>query len=82
MGPLQGIKILEFAGIGPGRFAAMMLSDLGADILRLDRTDRVKSGDKSRPSPDILNRGRLRTPDCFRDPLYPLFSLYPTWPRM
>jgi alpha-methylacyl-CoA racemase len=58
MGPLSGIKIVEFAGIGPGPFAAMMLSDLGADILRIERHDRVAKGDKSRPSNDILNRGR------------------------
>ena len=58
-GPLTGIKILEFAGIGPGPFAAMMLADLGADILRIDRSDRVSpSADKSKPSPDLLNRGR------------------------
>jgi alpha-methylacyl-CoA racemase len=58
MGPLSGIKIVEFAGIGPGPFAAMMLADLGADILRIERHDRVASGDKSKPSPDLLNRGR------------------------
>ena len=58
MGPLSGIKIVEFAGIGPGPFAAMMLSDLGADVLRVDRADRVASEDKSDPSPDVLNRGR------------------------
>jgi alpha-methylacyl-CoA racemase len=57
-GPLSGVKIVEFAGIGPGPFAAMMLADLGADVLRLERHDRVSSGDKSRPSPDLLNRGR------------------------
>lgn len=58
MGPLSGIKIVEFAGIGPGPFAAMMLSDLGADILRVERHNRVVAGDKSRPSNDLLNRGR------------------------
>ena len=36
-GPLHGIKILEIAGIGPGPFAAMLLADMGADILRVDR---------------------------------------------
>jgi alpha-methylacyl-CoA racemase len=58
MGPLSGIKIVEFAGIGPGPFAAMMLSDLGADIIRIERHNRVSTGDKTRPSNDILNRGR------------------------
>jgi len=37
MGPLQGIKVVEFAGIGPGPFAAMLLSDMGADVIRIDR---------------------------------------------
>ncbi|MBF8270764.1 MAG: L-carnitine dehydratase/bile acid-inducible protein F, partial [Gammaproteobacteria bacterium] len=36
-GPLSGIKILEFAGIGPAPFCGMLLSDLGADIVRIDR---------------------------------------------
>ena len=37
MGPLKGLKILEIAGIGPGPFAAMMLADMGAEVLRIDR---------------------------------------------
>ena len=57
MGPLQGIRILEFAGIGPGPFAAMMLSDMGADILRLDRAGSVQENPAG-PSGDIMNRGR------------------------
>ncbi|MCY6379709.1 CaiB/BaiF CoA transferase family protein [Hoeflea prorocentri] len=36
-GPLSGLRIIEFAGIGPGPFAAMMLSDMGADVIRIDR---------------------------------------------
>ena len=36
-GPLNGVKVLEFAGIGPGPFAGMMLSDMGADVLRIER---------------------------------------------
>lgn len=37
MGPLEGLKIIEFAGIGPGPFGCMMLADMGAEILRIDR---------------------------------------------
>ena len=37
MGPLAGIRILEVGGIGPNPFAGMMLADMGADVLRLDR---------------------------------------------
>jgi alpha-methylacyl-CoA racemase len=36
-GPLSGLKLLEFAGIGPGPFAAMLFSDMGADVLRIER---------------------------------------------
>ena len=37
MGPLSDVKIIEIAGIGPGPFAAMVLADLGADVIRIDR---------------------------------------------
>ena len=37
MGPLAGIKIIELAGIGPGPFCGMMLSDMGAEVIRIDR---------------------------------------------
>ena len=36
-GPLVGLKVVELAGIGPGPFAAMLLADLGADVVRVDR---------------------------------------------
>jgi len=57
MGPLEGVRILEIAGIGPGPFAAMMLSDMGAEVLRLDRAPQQR-GDPARPPLDVLNRGR------------------------
>ena len=69
MGPLEGIRILEIAGIGPGPFAGMMLSDMGADVVRVDRADRVKGGDPENPPKDVLARGRrsvavdLKNPD-------------------
>ena len=37
MGPLQGFRIIELAGIGPGPFCGMMLSDMGAEVIRIDR---------------------------------------------
>ncbi len=70
MGPLSGIKILEFAGIGPGPFAAMMLSDMGAEVLRIDRAVAVQDPIPDEPSGDLLNRGRrsvaldLKHPDA------------------
>lgn len=58
MGPLEGIRIVEIAGIGPGPFAAMLLADMGAEILRVDRAQNVHGGDPARPPFDVLNRGR------------------------
>ena len=39
MGPLKGIKIIEFSGIGPGPFCGMLLADLGADVIRISRPE-------------------------------------------
>ena len=58
MGPLNGIKVIEIAGIGPGPFCGMMLADMGAELLRVDRADAVRGGDPERPSLDLLARGR------------------------
>ena len=52
-GPLTGLKVIEFAGIGPGPFCGMLLSDLGADVVRIDR----KGQGRGSPS-DITARGR------------------------
>lgn len=52
-GPLSGLKIVEFAGIGPGPFCGMLLSDLGADVVRIDR----KGQGRSSPA-DVTARGR------------------------
>jgi alpha-methylacyl-CoA racemase len=53
MGPLHGIRIVEFAGIGPGPFAAMLLSDMGAEVIRIDR-----KGGRSPVKAEIYMRGR------------------------
>ncbi len=54
MGPLQGVKVVEFASIGPGPFCAMMLSDMGAEVIRIDRGPaRVPA------APDLFNPGRF-----------------------
>ena len=52
-GPLSGLKIVEFAGIGPGPFCGMLLSDLGADVVRVDR-----KGGRGGAKTDITGRGR------------------------
>ncbi|WP_324248597.1 CaiB/BaiF CoA transferase family protein [Actinomarinicola tropica] len=58
MGPLSGLKVVEVAGIGPGPFCAMMLADMGADVIRVDRAGAVRGGDPDAPPADVLNRGR------------------------
>ena len=58
MGPLSGIKVIEVAGIGPGPFTAMMLADMGADVIRVDRASQAAGGDPASPPADVLNRGR------------------------
>lgn len=53
MGPLSGFKIIELAGIGPGPFCGMMLSDMGAEVIRVERT-----GGSKKASKDVLARNR------------------------
>ena len=57
-GPLDGIRVIELAGIGPGPFAAMMLADLGAEVLRIDRPRRTPLGTPVAPEFDITLRNR------------------------
>jgi alpha-methylacyl-CoA racemase len=58
MGPLAGMKIVEFAGIGPAPFCAMLLADLGASVLRIDRVEPSGLGLNKPPQFDLLLRGR------------------------
>jgi alpha-methylacyl-CoA racemase len=58
VGPLEGVKVVEIAGIGPGPFCAMMLSDMGAECLRVDRAERVNKPVSDRPNLDLMGRGR------------------------
>ena len=55
-GPLSGYRIIEIAGIGPGPFAAMMLSDMGAEVIRVERAQAVRPG--AGPNRDVLQRNR------------------------
>ena len=57
-GPLTGIKVVELAGIGPGPMCAMLLSDLGAEVIRVDRPAPVDLGVDSGRKFNVLNRGR------------------------
>ena len=66
MGPLNGYRIVEMAGLGPAPFCAMLLSDMGADVVRIDREGGSNPLDLKI---DVLNRGRrsvalnLKTPE-------------------
>ena len=57
-GPLSGYKIIEIAGIGPGPFAAMLLSDMGAEVIRVDRAQAVRGPAPDTAAGDISLRGR------------------------
>src|SRR5437588_3975446 len=58
MGPLQGVRVIELAGIGPGPFAGMMLADMGAEVLRLDRLTRRPGRPALTPRFDVHQRGK------------------------
>ncbi len=58
MGPLKGFKVIELAGIGPAPMCAMLLSDLGAEVLRIDRTADAGLGIAMKTKYSLLNRGR------------------------
>lgn len=68
-GPLSGYRIIEIAGIGPGPFAAMMLADMGAEVIRVERAQSVRGPAPDSAHWDVLLRGRrniavdLKNPD-------------------
>ncbi len=68
-GPLEGLRIVELAALGPAPFAGMMLADAGADVVLVDRSEGATFPAAEAPHPDVLNRGRrsvavdLKTPE-------------------
>ncbi|MGB7859643.1 MAG: CoA transferase, partial [Acidimicrobiia bacterium] len=64
-GPLAGLRVVELAGLGPAPFCGMILADLGAEVIRVDRTD----GQNGSSGHDLLNRSKssiavnLKTPE-------------------
>ncbi|REE94993.1 CaiB/BaiF CoA transferase family protein [Thermomonospora umbrina] len=57
-GPLSGVRVIELAGIGPGPFAAMLLADLGAEVVRVDRVSAALPAGSGATSTDFTNRGK------------------------
>ena len=70
MGLLSGMTVLEIGGIGPGPFCAMLLADLGADVLRIEKPGKKAAGFEERPSAKIVSRNKtaltldLKSPDA------------------
>ncbi len=67
-GPLHGLKVIELAGIGPGPMAAMLLADLGATVLRVDRKEPASLGVPRPERFDLLLRNRRSLPLDLKDP--------------
>ena len=69
-GPLEGLKIIELAGIGPGPLAGTLLADMGADVMRIDRNVPSGLGSPRTTRTDLLRRSRpsvavdLKHPDA------------------
>ena len=57
-GPLDGLKVIELAGIGPAPFCATLLADMGAEVIRVDRTEPSGLGIAQEPRFEVLGRGR------------------------
>jgi alpha-methylacyl-CoA racemase len=76
MGPLKGIKVLEFSGIGPGPYCGMLLADMGADVIRVNRVNDKNNHNKF----DVHNRSKrsivvdLKNPNSIKE-LLKLISL-------
>lgn len=67
MGPLTGVRVVEFAGIGPGPFACMMLADMGAEVVRIDRA-LPEGATAPDPTGDLISRGRKSVALNLKDP--------------
>src|SRR2546425_1756338 len=68
-GPLEGLRAVEMVGLGPGPFCGMLLADMGAEVLRVDRVDAARAVDYSKPATSAMDRGKqavaidLKQPD-------------------
>ena len=57
-GPLSGVRVIEMAGIGPGPFVCMLLSDMGAEVIRVDRAAGANAMSMGANPADVMGRGR------------------------
>ena len=70
MGPLDGFRIIEIAGIGPTQFCGMLLADMGADVLRVERADAADAGVGIPPEYNLMNRGRKAVAVDLKEPAH------------
>ena len=67
-GPLSGVRVVELAGLGPAPFAGMMLADMGADVIRVDRVTRHHEVAESTELSEVIERGRRSIAVNLKDP--------------
>src|SRR5215216_2158040 len=67
-GPLAGVRVIELAGLGPGPFGAMLLADLGADVVRIDRAVTDAAPLPSDPRAEVMARGKRSIALDLKDP--------------
>lgn len=67
-GPLAGVRVVELVGQGPGPYGAMLLADLGADVVAVDRPDAARRVDRSRPATNPMMRGKRGVALDLKDP--------------
>jgi alpha-methylacyl-CoA racemase len=68
MKPLHGVRVIEMAGLGPGPYCAMLLADMGADVVRVDRPGGGPRPGEPAPERDVLTRGRRSIALDLKDP--------------
>ena len=68
MGPLHGVRVVEFAGLGPGPFCGMLLADLGADVVRIDRRGSRGGLIGALGGTSLLDRGKRSIALDLKDP--------------
>jgi alpha-methylacyl-CoA racemase len=68
VGPLEGVRVVEFAGLGPGPFCGMLLADLGADVVRIDRKGARGGLLGSLGATSLLDRGKRSIALDLKDP--------------
>lgn len=67
-GPLLGVRVVELAGLGPGPFGTMLLADLGADVIRIDRPSALAQPLKGGTDSQVMGRGKRSIALDLKDP--------------